>query len=99
MRMIKHQLTIFERKMLIDCGYKKGVNEFISNMSNKTKNGKFKRSKIWCIFNETSVLSKICRQVIATQYLIEYLVPALDVNIREQKFHLLLVIYLGVKVF
>ena len=37
--------------------------------------------------------------VIAIQYLTEYLVPALDVNIREQKFHLLLVIYLGVKVF
>lgn len=46
MRMIKSQLTIFERKMLIDCGYKKDVNELISNMSNKTKNGKFKRSKI-----------------------------------------------------
>lgn len=46
MRMIKSQLTIFERKMLIDFGYKKDVNEFISNMSNKTKNGKFKRSKI-----------------------------------------------------
>ena len=46
MRMIKSQLTIFERKMLIDCGYKKDVNELISNMSNKTKNSKFKRSKI-----------------------------------------------------
>ena len=45
MRMIKSQLTIFERKMLIDCWYKKGVNEFISNMSNKTKNGKFQRLK------------------------------------------------------